>query len=182
MLESLDLKVKELRVDIQILYGNMLKVMPKSLLRDKSFAGKEPTMLDFYRGTLNHSPAYIKRSLFEQYGLYDETLKIVSDWKWYMNIIIWRDINPVYINIDVIVFDMQGISSTSKDLDRKERIEVLRSVLPKKILDDYEKYYFPIKQFERMQQYKLVAKTFRFIERILFKYEQSKKSFFNHMQ
>jgi len=55
-----------------------------------------PTMPDFYTGTLNHSPAYIKRSLFETFGLYDENLKIVLDWKWFLQVIALNEIVPVY--------------------------------------------------------------------------------------
>ena len=50
-----------------ILYGNMLKDMPDGkILRDRCFAGQDITFLGFYVGTLNHSPAYIRRSLFEK--------------------------------------------------------------------------------------------------------------------
>jgi len=57
----------------------MLKQLPKRILRDKGFEGRNTIMLDFYTSTLNHSSVYIKRSLFDIYRLYDESLKIVSD-------------------------------------------------------------------------------------------------------
>ena len=82
--------------DCNIFYGNMLKQLPKRILRDRGFAGHIPTMLDFYCGTLNHSPAYIKRSLFDTYGLYDESLKIVSDWKWYLQVVVLNGICLLY--------------------------------------------------------------------------------------
>ena len=65
-----------------ILYGNMLKDIPDGkILRDRCFAGRKISFPGFYTGTLNHSPAYIRRNLFEKYGRYDENLRIVSDWK-----------------------------------------------------------------------------------------------------
>lgn len=99
-----------------IIYGNMLKQLPNQIIRDKGFAGRTLTMLDFYRGTLNHSPAYIKKTLFDQFGLYDESLKIVSDWKWYLQVIILNGIQPVYVDVDVTLFDMNGISSDRKSV------------------------------------------------------------------
>ena len=85
-----------------ILYGNMLKDMPDGKVkRDKSFAGRDITFLGFYTGTLNHSPAYLRRNLFKKYGLYDENLKIVSDWKWYLQAIILGVEKPVYTDIDI---------------------------------------------------------------------------------
>ena len=75
-----------------ILYGNMLKDFPDGHVhRDKGFAGEDITLLGMYIGTLNHSPAYIRRSLFDKYGPYDESLKIDSDWKWYLQAIVFGD-------------------------------------------------------------------------------------------
>ena len=156
----------------QILYGNMLKQMPKGILRDKCFVGRQPTMLDFYRGTLNHSPAYIKRSLFDKYGLYDETLKIVSDWKFYMQAIIFGGEKIEYRDVDVTLFDMTGISETNKDLDKAERLQVLKEFLPETILQDYQTWSFPISQMQRVKRYPIAEKLYYVMERCLFKLEK----------
>ena len=155
-----------------ILYGNMLKQLPNRILKDRGFAGRVPTMLDFYTGTLNHSPAYIKHSLFETYGLYDESLKIVSDWKWYLQVIALKGIKPEYVDIDVTVFDMNGISYVNSELDKAERKQVLSEILPVSVLADYEHWAFSIDQLKRINRYVLINKLFWFIERVLFKFEK----------
>lgn len=161
-----------LNSQFSILYGNMLKVMPYGILRDKCFAGQQPTMLDFYRGTLNHSPAYIKRSLFDKYGFYDESLRIVSDWKWYMQAIIFGKEPIEYIDIDVTFFDMSGISETNKELDKAERLKVLQDFLPGKVLEDYQTWSFPISQMQRVKRYKWADKLYYLMERCLFKVDK----------
>lgn len=158
----------------QIFYGNMLKQLPNGLFRDKGFAGRQPTMLDFFTGTLNHSPAYIKRNLFDIYGLYDETLKIVADWKWYMQVIVFENVQPVYIDIDVTLFDMNGISTINSAFDKEERQQVLVDMLPTKIIEDYKQYSFQIEQWKRIQRYKLIAKFYWLVERCLFKIDKIK--------
>jgi glycosyltransferase involved in cell wall biosynthesis len=158
----------------QIFYGNMLKQLTKGLFRDKGFEGRQPTMLDFYTGTLNHSSAYIKRNLFDIFGLYDESFKIVSDWKWYLQSIIFGGITPAYIDVDVTIFDMTGISTINSMLDRQERNEVLALLFPAKVLADYDQYAFAIEQWQRIQRYKYVAKIYWLIERCLFKWEKIK--------
>jgi len=155
-----------------ILYGNMLKQLPKRILRDRGFAGRMPTILDFYTGTLNHSPAYIKRSLFETYGLYDESLKIVSDWKWYLQVIALNGVVPVYKDIDVTLFDMNGISTINSDLDKGERKQVLSEILPISVLADYERWAFSIDQIKRINRYWITRKGFWLVERVLFKWEK----------
>jgi glycosyltransferase involved in cell wall biosynthesis len=156
-----------------ILYGNMVKCFPDGhKMVDKCFAGQEITMLGMFTGTLNHDPAYIRRDLFEKYGYYDETLKIVSDWKWYLQAIIMGGEKPQYVNMDVTLFDMTGISETNKELDKKERKQVLEQLFPKTILSDYERFAFPIDQIKRLQRHPWAYKLVWYLERCLFKWEK----------
>lgn len=156
-----------------ILYGNMLKDMPDGrVMRDRCFAGKDISFLGFYTGTLNHSPAYIRKYLFEKYGLYDENLRIVSDWKWYLQAIILGEEKPVYTDIDVTLFDMHGISETNKELDKAERKRVLAELIPQTILSDYDSWAFPISQMKRLKRHPWAYKLVYFIERSLFKIEK----------
>jgi glycosyltransferase involved in cell wall biosynthesis len=158
-----------------ILYGNMIKCFPdgKKVI-DKSFEGSEITMLGMFKGTLNHDPAYIQRDLFGKYGFYDESLKIVSDWKWYLQAIILGGEKPKYADIDVTLFDMTGISETHKVLDKEERKRVLEQLFPIAILEDYERYAFPIEQFTRLWRHPWAYKIVWFLERSLFKLEKYK--------
>ncbi|MBR4479504.1 MAG: glycosyltransferase [Bacteroidales bacterium] len=156
-----------------ILYGNMLKdMLDGKVVRDRCFAGQEISFLGFYTGTLNHSPAYIRKDLFEKYGLYDENLRIVSDWKWYLQAIILGEEKPVYTDIDVTLFDMHGISETNKELDKVERKKVLGELIPHTILSDYDSWAFPINQMKRLKRHPWAYKLVWFLERCLFKIEK----------
>lgn len=159
--------------EIEIMYGNMMKSMRDGwIMRDRCFAGNEITFMGFYTGTLNHSSAYIKKTLFEKFGLYDEKLKIVSDWKWYMQAIILGGVKPLYVDVDVTLFDMTGISETNYELDRKERRQVLTQMFPATILIDYDLWSFGVDQLKRLQRYPLAYKAVWFLERCLFKFEK----------
>lgn len=158
-----------------ILYGNMLKVFKDGkVLNDKCFAGRDMSFIGFYTGTLNHSSALIKRSLFEKYGFYDENLCIVSDWKWYLNAIALGEEKPVFTDIDVTLFDMTGISETNKVLDKAERRKVLEESIPASILKDYDDFAFPIDQIKRLKRHPWAYKVVWLIERCLFKVEKAK--------
>ena len=123
-----------------ILYGNMLKDFPDGHVhRDKGFEGEDITLLGLYIGTLNHSPAYIRRSLFDKYGFYDESLKIDSDWKWYLQAIVFGEEKPVYADIDVTLFDMTGISETNTALTKAERRQTLQELVRPTVLAELEK-------------------------------------------
>ena len=158
-----------------IFYGNMVKSFPDGKrIVDRGFAGQEITMMGMFTGTLNHDPAYIRRDLFDKYGYYDESLKIVSDWKWYLQAIILGSEKPEYVDMDVTLFDMTGISETNKELDQTERKRVLEQLFPEAVLKDYERYAFPMEQINRLQRHPWSYKLMWFLERCLFKVEKRK--------
>ena len=163
-----------------VFYGNMLKQLPKRIIRDKGFEGRLPTMMDFYTGTLNHSPAYIKRSLFETYGLYDESLKIVSDWKWYLQVIVLNGVIPEYKDLDVSLFDMNGISNINSQLEKTERKQVIAEILPILATADYESLILQLDKINRLNRYWITRNGIWFIERVLFKWEKWNKNRDNH--
>ena len=171
MLKALDEKSNP-----DILYGNMIKAFADGKkVRDRGFAGEAPTMFGFIRGTLNHDPVYIRRSLFDKFGYYREDLPITADWRWYVEAIPFGGVIPEYVDIDVTIFDMNGISETQIERREKERDEELRRILPIGVYQDYKTYYFPIEQVRRLQRHPLVYKLFYFVERVLFKIEKRKK-------
>lgn len=157
--------IKALKPDSKILYGNMLKLLPKGLYRDKGFDGRKPTFIDFFYGTLNHSSAYLKKELFEKYGNYDENLKIVSDWKWYLKTIILTGINIEYVNIDVSLFDMNGISNVNNKLEKEERQKVLIEMVPERIYADYENWGYGLLTYQRYKKFPFIFKIFSLFDR-----------------
>lgn len=164
---------KSLNDGVPILYGNMIK---KDYMTGR-IIGKsgvtEYSLRQYYSATINHDCCYIRRDLFEKYGLYDENLKIVSDWKWFMQAIGIGKVKPAYVDIDVTIFDCSGISETNLELRNKERRQVLEDVLPPAILADYDKYSFLVEQYRRLKKYHLWGLVW-FVERIFFKLEKWK--------
>lgn len=160
-----------------IFYGNMIKEYPDGRRVKDTCGGGDHTpesFLYFYRGTLNHDCAYIRRDLFEKYGLYNEQMKICSDWEWYVRAIVLGGEKTSYTDIDVTVFDMMGVSESggkNRALIQQERRTYLESILPVAVLRDYDKYAFPIEQYQRLKKYRLWGLVF-FVERVLFKLEK----------
>ena len=162
----------------EILYGNMLKTVDWVHIRRDNCGGNSEytpnSFLYFYNGTLNHDCAYIKRSLFDKFGYYNEEMKICSDWEWYVRAIVLGNVSPVYVNIDVTIFDMNGVSESAgknKHIIKKERSEYLESAFPKAVINDYDKYSFVLLQYQRLKKYHLWG-LIRFMERMIFKLEK----------
>jgi hypothetical protein len=170
MIEHLDQINAERKESIGILYGNMIKVNAQGQVVGKS-GYTEYSLRQFYSSTLNHDCAYIRRDLFEEYELYDENLKIVSDWKWYLQAIGLGRVKPEYVDIDVTIFDDGGISETNLALRNAERRKVLEELLPPAVLWDYDTHAFEMEQMKRLRRRNMYWMVY-LIERTLFKLEK----------
>ena len=183
MVAALESYSRESRVESQengvaIFYGNMMKSYDGKTIINRDTCGGDmytpESFLYFYKGTLNHDCAYIRRDLFDKYGLYNEDMKICSDWEWYVKAIVMGGEEPVYTNIDVTIFDMNGVSESygkNADIIKHERREYLEKILPPSVLRDYDMYAFPITQYQRLKKHHLWGVVY-FMERVLFKLEK----------
>lgn len=184
MIEQLEQTNSQREEPIGILYGNMIKEYPDGRrVKDSCFGDRggrkssneirktEWTMYDFIKGTINHDPTYIHSDIYEKYGLYDDSLKIVSDWKWFVQAVVFGGEEVYYIPMDVTIFDMTGISETNLNAREIERRNELEKMFPVAVLKDYDAYHFPISQIQRLKCHHLWPLVY-FVERVLFKLEK----------
>lgn len=95
------------------------------------------TMLDLYKWAIDHQASFIRRDVAQRHP-YDEKYRIVSDWKFFIEALILDNCSFYYTDIIVVDVDMEGISNTNFELDRKEREQVLKDLFPPRILEDYK--------------------------------------------
>lgn len=82
----------------------------------------------FIEKSLPHPASFIRRSLFDVYGLYNEELKICSDWEFFMKLVCIKGVSYKHISRVISCFDNNGISSNA-DNRRKiffEKNDVLK--------------------------------------------------------
>jgi glycosyltransferase involved in cell wall biosynthesis len=119
-----------------VVFGNLVvifggKVVGVSKGKDKL------TFLDVYSSLIKHQASFIKRELFDKFGLYDETLKIVSDWAFLFKIIGYNSATTQYFDVDIACFENNGISNNNPELCATERQKVLDQFMPKLMQEDY---------------------------------------------
>jgi glycosyltransferase involved in cell wall biosynthesis len=147
---------------IDIVFGNLIKLNNNQQIIDKGPLNKNINLGTFLNGTINHPATFIKSSLFKSYGYYDEDLKIVADWKFFLITIGLNKATTKYIDEIITVFDQNGISSQNTALRNIERNQVLKKELP------FMKFYFHLlntkikelnwffhKKFMQIQKYTL---------------------------
>lgn len=99
-------------------------------------APRQITMRTLYTRSLPHPSSYIQRQLLLKFP-YDETLRIVSDWKFWIQAIILDNCSYDILDWIVVDFDTTGISAKQKNIVSIERDVVLKQLLPNRIYIDY---------------------------------------------
>jgi glycosyltransferase involved in cell wall biosynthesis len=151
-----------------VVYGNLIKVYPDgACITDKGIQGKDITLFTMLNGNLNHPSSFIRKELFEKNGLYDENYKIVSDWKFFLQIFGINSASAQYIDRDICYFDMTGIGIVQKENLFNERQKVLEKLVPSPILSDYEKYGKEITWIYMIKENRLASLLFRITKKVL---------------
>lgn len=92
-----------------------------------------PTLDHFMIHSLCHQSSFIRRELFAEKG-YDESLKIVSDWKRFLEFFL-EGRSFQHIPIAVSIYDTKGISTNNIKMCDEEREKVLHELFPERILE-----------------------------------------------
>ncbi len=116
-----------------IVYGNSMIV---------SSSGEEklltpPVELDlnfWYRNTLNHQAVFIKKNLFDTYGLYDLNFKICADFEFFLKVFVKENVSFEYLPLTVCNYFEDGFSANPANYDKMlvEKETVLKKHLSKK--------------------------------------------------
>lgn len=123
-----------LNPNMDIYYGNINIVDKTEWIKEYP---KDLSFSYFVKHALPHPASLIRKNCFEN-NYYDESLKIISDWKFF--VIGICKYNFTYENVEVVLssFVLDGISSTNPELVQKEREIVLTKDFPLFMNDYYE--------------------------------------------
>lgn len=119
-----------------IIVGRVANVDSNGQRTSYSIKIKNVSMFHFFNSTLPHQGCFIKRSLFHHH-LYDETLKIVSDWKFFMECAVFQDCEIKLTDVIVADCEYRGASNNIQKL-QEEKEQVLTSIIPAGVYKDYQ--------------------------------------------
>jgi glycosyltransferase involved in cell wall biosynthesis len=163
MLNSGDYLVDETVLERVALLGLQQKIVYGNVIWDdgrKKFNGYFPSNLTFkyfIDHSLGHQAAFIKRSVHDVVGLYDESLKIVSDWKLFILAICRFNLTHKHIPISISICSRDGISClpSNTQLINLERQSVLQNEFPL-FTNDYKEAVLNKKKLNYYQSFILV--------------------------
>ena len=118
------------KLDQDIIYGNMLINWGNKAITQ----GKMPdtiTKEHLFKDTLWHPVSFIKKILFDKYGMYNEKYKLVADYDFFFKVIIQHQVSTKHIDVFICEFNMDGQSSKAENklIEKQERRLVQESYL-----------------------------------------------------
>jgi hypothetical protein len=128
-----------------LLVGNI--IMEWKRFNERRTCPSKITFYFFFTDTLHHQATFTKRILFDEIGLYDEELKICSDWKFALFAIVKYDKSLEKLEEDIALRDVNGISNAEgfASIIKKEHNETIQKYFPY-FYEDYKELYL-LKRF-----------------------------------
>lgn len=96
--------------EADILFGYMINEKMRNVYSTDAMTNNIP-WYHLYSTTIPHQSAFIRGSLFDRVGLYDESFKITGDCKFFLNAILNHRASYEFIPTVVAIFEDGGISS-----------------------------------------------------------------------
>ena len=151
--------------DEDIVYGDIY-FKEKSNLVPGTCVPDKPTLQYLLQSIIPHPASFIKRSLLNSSGGYNEEYIIVSDWEFILKSLIFNKASYRKIPFFISVFDKNGISSNpqNQSLILEERKKVLLSLLPEAIINQFEEYEKEVKEFRKLKKNFFLRKLFRIMK------------------
>lgn len=123
--------------DADILVGYIYREKKGKMLLDKGHNIDTLSATDLLMNSLPHQATFIRRELFDKYGLYDESYRIVSDWKFFMLTIVFGNVSIKSLEMPITVYECDGISDKNPEKNVEERQRVIAEFFPPRIWADY---------------------------------------------
>lgn len=120
-----------------ILYGYMVLGSKEGPVIQEAMMKPQLYWYDFLGNTLPHQSSFIAKRLFDNYGLYDETYRIVSDNKFFIRAIVWEKSSYEFIPQIITVYEGGGISDDRIRFEERD-IRLRNEMFPKMVVDDYQ--------------------------------------------
>ena len=116
-----------LLVDKDIYVGliNSVGIMNESITEQQDFSPKG-ILKKLTFSWLPHQASFLKRTIFETYGLYREDKKIVSDWWFFYQSLVMGNATIEALPFVIADYDTTGISSTNRIKALLEQIKLLK--------------------------------------------------------
>jgi glycosyltransferase involved in cell wall biosynthesis len=158
---------KEFKEDV--VFGNLLVLLNNKII-GKSKGKDKISFIDVYSSLIKHQAAFMRRRLFDKFGLFNEELRIIADWEFFLKTVGSGGASYKYLDIDISCFDNNGLSNHNGPLILEERKKVIDKFIPSMMQPDYE-LLSKLGMYEKVIGYKLAHFILRLMAKGIKVYE-----------
>lgn len=153
---------KLFQADVYI--GNTVNINNGIETRINDVSNENLDMFHFINSGIPHQATFYNKKMFDVFGLFDENLKIVSDWKHAILMLYFGKTKMKYIPYNICINQDGGISSNPAA--NKERYEVLDTLFHPVIREEMLKLHYYKEEIEYINNYKLSRMMYVFSHKL----------------
>ena len=143
-----------------IIQGNTIEDYSNIKMRNRGYGKSDVDFFDVMKGYFLHQASFCRRDLFDRYGMFDESYRIIGDTKFFMTCLGINNASFKYVDIDVADYDTTGISAEKHGQWAERRAEEycrMRSELYSKRLNSFfEENDKKIRLYNQLHQHKWI--------------------------
>ena len=104
-------KVLPLLDGTDIIQGNTIEDINDKKFRNRGYGKSDIDFFDVMKGFFLHQASFCRRDMFDKYGMFDESYRIIGDTKFFMICLGKENASFKYVDVDVANYDIHGISA-----------------------------------------------------------------------
>ena len=143
-----------------IIQGNTIEDIENKRYRNRGYGKSDIDFFDIMKGHFLHQASFCHRDLFDRYGLFDESYRIIGDTKFFMTCLGKENASFKYIELDISNYDMKGITAetTGKWVEqRKAEVKRMHNELYSDRLNQFfEDNDKKIRLYDKLHQHKWI--------------------------
>ena len=122
--ENVVAKIIPLLDGTDIIQGNTIEEIDDVKYRNRGYGKSDIDFFDVMKGFFLHQASFCKKELFEKYGYFDESYRIIGDTKFFMTCLGKENATFKYVDVDVANYDIHGISAeTNGECAKRHALE-----------------------------------------------------------
>lgn len=139
-----------------IVQGNIVIEEDGKEIVKRGYGRSDISFVDAIDAQFLHQASFIKRSLHDRYGLYDESYKKNSDTYFFRKVLGFGNATFRYVDVLVTNFDTTGISNDPKwlDVDREENTRWMKENISGRLQQFYFDSPAKIKLYDKIHRHK----------------------------
>ena len=150
--------------DSDVYIGNTVNINNGIETRINDVSNGNLDMFHFMNSGIPHQAVFYRKSMFDKYGLFDEKLKIVSDWKHAIQMLYFGKATMRYIPYNICINQDGGISAGSAASN--ERMDVMETLFHHSIREEVWRLHHYKEDIECVNKYKLTRLIYVFSHKL----------------